>query len=120
MDLTAIERLKKEWTGRHVIVSGANPRLARFAGRTGTVITINMNGLALVQFERDVDICRYDIPLAALRETSSSSPRTQASDKEMASQTLASKPSSTVDAKPTPKASGVSILELARRQGAAK
>ena len=46
-----IERLKQQYAGKRVLVDARRPELARLADVPGRVITINCNGLALVQFE---------------------------------------------------------------------
>ncbi|NLF08300.1 MAG: hypothetical protein GX594_10015 [Pirellulaceae bacterium] len=46
-----IEQLKREYTGRRVLVDESRPELARLAGTPGRVVTVNFNGNALVQFE---------------------------------------------------------------------
>ena len=61
-----IEKLKQEYTGQYVAVDSQRPELARFAGATGRVKTINFNGCALVQFE-DIGPGWYDIELDYLK-----------------------------------------------------
>ena len=63
-----VERLRQQYTDQYVVADTERPELARFAGRTGQVKTINMNGRALVQFE-GVDRSWCDIELAHLRLT---------------------------------------------------
>jgi hypothetical protein len=46
-----IEQLKRQYTGKHVLVDGRRPELARWAGVPGRVVTVNHNGRVLVQFE---------------------------------------------------------------------
>ena len=60
------ERLKAEWTGRRVRVRGGIPSLARFAGLTGVVRTVNMNGRPIVEFEDTPDVTWYDLEFAGL------------------------------------------------------
>ncbi len=100
-------------------------RLRRFRDALGTVVTLNMNGRALVRFDGPADIGWYDIALDDLSPvtappavdevvppppgeppvTSATQPETQSAG----------------DASPKPRpAKGMSILELARRQGGAK
>src|SRR5687768_8120718 len=66
MEPTAVERLKREWTGRRVAVASDAPRLRRFRDALGTVVTLNMNGRALVRFDGSSDIGWYDIALEDL------------------------------------------------------
>jgi len=61
MSIALAEQLKKDLTDRYVVVADGVPELRRFAGLTGTVRTVNMNGRALVQFDGAVDISWYDI-----------------------------------------------------------
>lgn len=60
-----IEELKRAWTSQHVVVDASRPELKRFANRVGQVMTVNMNGRALVQFTETWG--RYDISLPYLK-----------------------------------------------------
>src|SRR5262245_19427310 len=63
-----IEILKQQYTDKFVVVNiEGRPELRRFAGRTGTVITVNMSGRALVEFDGREDRGRYDIDLDYLK-----------------------------------------------------
>lgn len=62
-----IDRLRREWSDKYVEVDAGVPALRRFAGRIGRVMTVNMNGRALVQFAGTNDIGWYDIDPARLR-----------------------------------------------------
>ncbi|HEV7278951.1 MAG TPA: hypothetical protein VGN57_01960 [Pirellulaceae bacterium] len=66
-DFERIDRLRREWGDKYVEVDAGVPALRRFAGRIGRVMTINMNGHALVQFTGTNDIGWYDIDPASLR-----------------------------------------------------
>ncbi len=46
-----IEQLRREYTGRRVLVDARRPELARWADVPGRVVSVNFNGCALVQFE---------------------------------------------------------------------
>jgi len=127
MEPTEVERLKREWTGKRVAVASDATTLRRFRGVLGTVVTLNMNGRALVRFDGSADIGWYDIALRELQAvvappapeevtpptsgeppvTSSSRPKIQPAEND----------ASETKAKPE---KAMSILELARRQGAAK
>ena len=61
-----IEKLKREWTDKYVVVEGNRPELRRFEGYTGQVKTVNMSGRALVQFDAWSNIGWYDIELGFL------------------------------------------------------
>jgi hypothetical protein len=57
-----IEKMKREYTDKYVLVDAARPELARFRDVVGRVKTVNMNGRALVEFdEYHVNIGWYDI-----------------------------------------------------------
>jgi hypothetical protein len=62
-----IEQLKRQYTDQYVVVDGTRPELARFAGLTGRIKTVNMSGRALVQFEGDNNRGWYDIDPAFLK-----------------------------------------------------
>ena len=66
-DFERIDRLRREWSDKYVEADASVPALRRFAGRVGRVMTINMNGHALVQFTGTNDIGWYDVDLARLR-----------------------------------------------------
>ncbi|MFO0949364.1 MAG: hypothetical protein U1D30_26200 [Planctomycetota bacterium] len=55
--------LKKQFTDQYVQADISRPELARFRGMVGRVVTVNENGLALVDFS---DGPWYDLPLEAL------------------------------------------------------
>ena len=67
-----IDDLKQEWTGRYVEVDESRPELRRFARKVGQVVTVNMSGKALVQFDQDWG--RYDIGIAFLRQVAAPKP----------------------------------------------
>ncbi len=62
-----IEKLKRQYTDKYVVVDAARPELARFRDATGVVKTINMNGRALVEFDLYDNIGWYDIELDFLK-----------------------------------------------------
>ena len=45
------EALKREWTDQYVEVNPEYPELKRFAGIVGRVVTVNLNGKAIVDFQ---------------------------------------------------------------------
>lgn len=63
MSKPSIDELKQTWTDKEVRADTRVPELARFGGKTGRVVTVNYNGLALVDFR---DGPWYDIPLEHL------------------------------------------------------
>jgi hypothetical protein len=46
-----IEQLKRQYTGKRVLVDARRPELTRWAGVPGRVVTVNHSGRVLVQFE---------------------------------------------------------------------
>lgn len=57
-----IEKMKREFTDKYVLVDSTRPELARFRDVVGRVKTVNMNGRFLVEFdEYHVNIGWYDI-----------------------------------------------------------
>ena len=62
-----IEKLKREYTDKYVVVSEEQPELRRFIGQTGQVKTVNMSGRALVQFNAYENIGWYDIEVDFLK-----------------------------------------------------
>ena len=127
------EQLKAHWTGRAVAVRAGHAvgPLARFAGLRGRVRTVNMNGRALVQFE-GADETWFDLDPAALEEAAPT-PQTPPPVRAAVGEEPKGAPEPGALAKPptemrpeTPaeaEAAGgrkLSVLELARRQGAAK
>lgn len=62
-----IERLKKQWTDKLVVIDSRAPELARFGRATGVVKTVNMNGRCLVEFDQYNNTGWYDIDPSALR-----------------------------------------------------
>lgn len=129
MDDATINRLKREWTGKQVTISPDHPTTTRFRDRVGTVVTINMNGRALVRFADSLDTAWFDLPVEMLRPATSTSqappkatapagagqsPTTPSSEEGARSPGVAAS-----SGKPTGKPSKTqSILEMARRQGA--
>ncbi|MCA9074330.1 MAG: hypothetical protein KDA93_04805 [Planctomycetaceae bacterium] len=104
------ETLKSELTDKYVVVSEGVPELKRFAGLTGRVKTVNMNGRALVEFNGPADISWYDIDPSYLNVVDAPLP------KKKAAAPAEDKPAA---AKPAAKkAGGMSPLEMARQQGA--
>lgn len=127
MDDETAYRLKSEWTGRRVAVRPDRPALLRFAGKAGRVVTVNMNGRALVQFDRSPNTGWFDIDVADLAEVEPTPVPTAGSvpppgpaappDNSYIPSPGSSTPRPTASATSPAKES---ILERARRQGAAK
>jgi hypothetical protein len=72
-----IEKLKRLYTNKYVVVDGSRPELARFDGATGVVKTVNMNGRALVEFDQWDNIGWYDIELDYLKFTDKPLPKVE-------------------------------------------
>ncbi len=134
------EQLKDEFTDKYVVVANGVPELKRFAGLTGLVKTVNMNGHALVEFNGPADIGWYDIETSYLtvvdkpvEKSKAAAPAKEAAKEKPAKKAAASKGASPLELarqqgaagagdKPKDKkpAAGLSPLELARQQGAAQ
>lgn len=112
MSIATAERLKKELTDKYVVVAQGVPELKRFAGLTGTVKTVNMNGRALVEFDGPADIGWYDISPDFLTVVDAPV------KKEKPAAEKAEKPAAAGGAKKK-STGGMSPLEAARAQGAA-
>ena len=109
-----IEKLKRDYTDKYVVVDGSRPELARFQGSAGRVQTVNMNGKALVEFPEHANIGWYDIDVDFLKVVDRPVPKTE------------EKKTAAPKKKPVAKAADaatqgkkLSPLELARMQGAA-
>ena len=109
------EKLKAKLTDKWVVVDGSAPELRRFANWTGKVKTVNMNCRALVEFDGAVDIGWYDIDPAFLTVVDGPRPK-KVETKAAAAPAPTAKPAAAPAAKPA----GMSPLEAARAQGAAK
>jgi hypothetical protein len=128
MDPAEVERLKREWKDKRVAVEAFSSSLRRFAGRTGTVLTVNMNGRALVRFDGLADIGWYDLPMADLRPIAVPPPPEEVAPSPPGGPPVTSATAPKVEGIPTaaapPPSAGQakpkSILELARQQGGAK
>ena len=118
-----VEKLKREFTDKYVLVNENVPELARFGGHVGQVKTVNMNGRALVQFDTWNNIGWYDIELDALRVVPKPDPAATEAKKHDAKKDApspATKPVATTGAAPAAGEKKLSPLEMARVQGAAK
>ena len=113
-----VDELKRHWTEKYVQVDESRPELKRFAGRTGRVITVNMSGRALVQFDDEGwGWGRYDIALPFLKQVAAPAPVA----KEKAEKHDVEKPKAEAapagESKPAPK---MSPIEMMRAKAAAK
>src|SRR3954447_26457961 len=87
-----IEKLKKQYTDKYVVVDDARPELQRFRGLTGAVKTVNMSGKALGEFDGYNNIGWYDIDPAFLRVVSAPAPKPAESHKDKAAAPKAESP----------------------------
>ena len=122
MSFETVERLKRDFTDKWVTVDAGTPELKRFVGLSGLIMTINMNGRALVQFDNPVDISWYDIDLSYLKVIAAPLPKKVA---EKHAEPAAKKPAAAAPAAATatPATAGgakKSPIELIRETAAAK
>ncbi len=102
MDFEHVEKLKREYTDKYVVVDDERPELRRFKDMTGTVKTVNMKGRALVEFDGHNNRGWYDIDIDFLKVIDEPLPKEE-------------------EKKPTPKAKKApSELEKARSEKGAK
>lgn len=114
-----VEDWKRQWTAKYVQVDESRPELKRFAGRTGRVVTVNMSGRALVQFD-DLEGWgwgRFDIALPFLRQVAAPAPVEKAKAEKHA---LAEKPKAEAAGGEQEPAAKMSPLEMMRAKAAAK
>jgi hypothetical protein len=79
-----IEKLKRAFTDKYVVVDATRPELARFGHATGLVKTVNMNGRALVEFDQFDNTGWYDIELDFLKVVPKPEPKPAEAKKEPA------------------------------------
>ena len=89
-----IEKLKREFTDKYVVVDGERPELRGFKSMTGIVKTVNMNGRALVQFDENQNTGWFDIDLDCLKIVDAPAAKSsgEAKGREAASKPAADKP----------------------------
>ena len=109
-----IEKLKRDYTDKFVLVDDRCAELARFKGQTGRVKTVNMNGRALVEFDHYSNIGWFDIDVDFLKVIDRPPPKEKKAAK--ADRAAAKKPAA--KSAPTAKAADkkLSPLEMARMQ----
>jgi len=113
-----IEKLKRDYTDKFVLVDDRCAELARFKGQTGRVKTVNMNGRALVEFDHFANIGWFDIDVDFLKVIDRPAPKQEKPAK--AGATGAKKPAAK-SASTGKKEEGkqLSPLEMARMQDSA-
>ena len=77
-----IEKLKREYTDKFVVVDDKVCELRRFQGLTGTVRTVNMSGRALVEFAGNNNIGWFDIDIDFLSVVDPPTPAAESPKKE--------------------------------------
>jgi len=104
-----IEKVKREYTDKYVVVDGQRAELARFKDLVGQVKTVNMSGRALVEFlEYHLNIGWFDIDLDYLKVVDKPSPKPIEEKKPVAKKPAAKKPAAASEKKLSP-------LEMARQ-----
>lgn len=115
-----IEKMKRQYTDKYVVVDAARPELARFRDVVGRVKTVNMSGRALVEFDDyHLNIGWYDIDPEFLKVVDKPPPRAaKAEVKKPAAKAetkpAAAKPAPAAGAKAAGKGSVADILAAAR------
>ncbi len=114
-----IEKLKREYTDKYVVVAPDRPELARFEGHTGQVKTVNMSGRALVEFDVWASIGWYDIDLSFLRVVPKPEPKAQTEAKEAPRKAAPVKPAAkpAADSKPAGEVKPAATAEAAKPAG---
>jgi hypothetical protein len=122
-----IDKLKREYTDKYVVVDAGRPDLARFRGITGRIKTVNMSGRALVEFDAYNNIGWYDIALDFLKVVDQPPPKPAESHEKPAKKEAPAAGAKVAEPKAAaPKAAApagekkLSPIEMARAQGAAK
>jgi hypothetical protein len=109
-----IEKLKREWSDKYVVVAGNRPELRRFEGYTGQVKTVNMSGRALVQFDAWSNIGWYDIDPYYLQVVPKPDPNVADKKAEPKKETAPKVEAKATPAKPAGKSSTADIWAAAR------
>jgi hypothetical protein len=109
-----IEKLKREWTDKYVVIAGDRPELRRFDGYTGQVKTVNMSGRALVQFDAWSNIGWYDIEPGYLTVVPKPDPAMagKKAEKKAAEPAAKAEAKSDAAAKPAAKGGRLSVAEM--------
>ncbi|MCH2113867.1 MAG: hypothetical protein MK171_02995 [Pirellulales bacterium] len=114
-----IEKIKRQYTDKYVMVDGKRPELARFRELVGQVKTINMSGRALVEFQDyHLNISWFDIDLDYLKVVDKPSPKQKTPVAKKAGTKTTAQPDAQQPA-PTTSAKKLSPLEMARQADSA-
>ena len=95
-----IEKLKRAFTDKYVVVDATRPELARFGKATGLVKTVNMSGRALVEFDQFDNTGWYDIELDFLKVVPKPEPKVAGSKNKPAAKAAPQKGSEKAAAPP--------------------
>ena len=109
-----VEKLRLEYTDQYVVVECDLPQLARFRGKVGQVQTINVNGLALVEFAPDRS--RYDLELDYLKVVDKPKPKAPPAKAAKAKPVVAKPAAKEANEPQLEPEEKLSELELARQQ----
>jgi len=112
-----IEKLKRDYTDKFVLVDDRCAELARFKGQTGRVKTVNMNGRALVEFDHFANIGWFDIDVDYLKVIDRPTPKEEKPAK--AGGAGAKKPAAKSASPQKEQGKQLSPLEMARMQDSA-
>ncbi|HZZ28801.1 MAG TPA: hypothetical protein VFE46_12435 [Pirellulales bacterium] len=112
-----IEKLKRAFTDKYVVVDATRPELARFANAIGLIKTVNMSGRALVEFDQYDNIGWYDIELDFLKVVPQPEPKLAEAKKEAAGKAATQKGTEKVTA-PAASAGQVAAAKAAAKPAA--
>jgi hypothetical protein len=109
-----IEKIKRQYTDKYVLVDATRPELARFRDVVGRVKTVNMSGRALVEFDDyHLNIGWYDIDPEFLKVVEKPPPKApKAETKKPAVKTEATSAASKAPAKVAPAAGKGSVADI--------
>lgn len=113
-----IEKMKRQYTDKFVVVDAARPELARFRDVVGQVKTVNMSGRALVEFlDYHLNTGWYDIDLAFLKVVDkplpkSAKPKDEKPAAKAAVKPAVEKPAATAKPAAAPKAGKPSVADI--------
>lgn len=113
-----VDKIKREYTDKYVVVDAVRPELARFQQQVGRVKTVNMSGRALVEFQNYLlNTGWYDIEIDYLKVVDKPQPSTtEVTEKK----TKQSAPKASPVKKSGKGEKKLSPLEMARMQGASE
>lgn len=118
MSDSSIAQLKSKFTDKYVKVESPRPELARFAGMVGRVVTVNENGMALVDFS---DGPWYDLATDVLVMVPKPEKKAPPAHEKPAPKAAAGAPAGekkVVAKKPVPKPAAEPVLKPAAESGA--